>query len=127
MLVTYARAFNTSKGDPPLPAAPTKGLSQSQRATHKWALDARDTVAAHVDRGAAGRRLFLGEIQTPDGTPHYDLLGETAGLFEVRREASQQQLEELAQLAEHLAATYRQTLDTEVGSAWPWDSTNRSA
>jgi hypothetical protein len=50
MFSSYARAFNESKGDPPLPAAPTSSLSRRERETHKWALDERQKVWAHVDR-----------------------------------------------------------------------------
>jgi hypothetical protein len=35
MITSYVRAFNQSKGDPPLPAAPTSSLSSAERDTHK--------------------------------------------------------------------------------------------
>lgn len=57
MYVSYARAFNESKGDPPLPAAPTSGLSGRERRIHKWALDERNKVWAHIDRGSERRSV----------------------------------------------------------------------
>lgn len=57
MYVSYARAFNASKGDPPLPKAPTSGLSPSERKVHQWALDERNMVWAHIDRGNQRRTV----------------------------------------------------------------------
>jgi hypothetical protein len=57
VFASYARAFNTSRGDPPLPAASTSGLSREQRQTHEWALAERDKVWAHIDREQVRRAV----------------------------------------------------------------------
>ena len=107
MFVTYARAFNKSEGDPPLPAAPTKGLSVGQRSIHLWALDRRDRVAAHVDRSAEERIVIPEPV-----TVFNQETGETSVIevAERYRPASVEQLEELAGLAELLAQRYRTEL-----------------
>jgi hypothetical protein len=88
MFVTYARAFNESRGDPPLPPAPTSGLTPSERSVHDWAIEERSRVWAHVDRGSH-RRLIEGTIE-----------GAKTSLFETWRPPSPEQLESLADLAE---------------------------
>jgi hypothetical protein len=104
LFVVYARAFNTSRGSPPLPAAPTNGLNAEQREIHKWALARRDEVAAHVDRDAEGRQFREVSI-----TMHQHGLQplEVNGPAEHYRPPSPEQLLALAELAETLAARYR--------------------
>jgi hypothetical protein len=103
MFVSYARAFNASRGDPPLPAAPTSGLSSKERETHKWAIRERDQVWAHVDRDSHRQlaEMLLGTPSEPSGI----------GLVEMWRPPSQQQLLELADLAESLRRRYRAEAD----------------
>jgi hypothetical protein len=94
MFVSYARAFNESRGDPPKPAAPTSGLSLSERETHKWACDERDMVWAHVDR--YGHRKVT-EAQKGPPTIY----------IEEWVPPSPEQLEAFAALAEKLEERYR--------------------
>jgi hypothetical protein len=90
---SYARAFNESRGNPQLPAAPTSGLSWTERKTHRWALNARDEVWTHVDRGAHRRTTDVQE-------------GIELASVEPWIRPSPQQLAELAALAENLAERY---------------------
>lgn len=86
-------AFNESRGNPQLPAAPTSGLSWTERKTHRWALNARDEVWTHVDRGAHRRTTDVQE-------------GIELASVEPWIRPSPQQLAELAALAEKLAERY---------------------
>lgn len=94
MFTSYARAFNESKGDPPLPRAPTSGLSQAERATHAWALDERQKVWAHVDRGGHRRA-----VEVRQGPP--------VAFAEEWVPPTPEQLEALGALAEKLQERYR--------------------
>ena len=94
MFTSYARAFNKSKGVPPLPAAPTPDLSPSERATHNWALDERKRVWAHVDR--TGHRRITG-VQP----------GPPVAFTEEWIPPTPEQFQALAELAEKLQERYR--------------------
>lgn len=59
LFTTYARCFNQSKGDPPLPPAPRRELNQDERRLHQWAVDERNQVSAHIDRDAH-RQIYYG-------------------------------------------------------------------
>jgi hypothetical protein len=59
MFTAYARAFNKSKGNPPLPAAPTSKLTASEQKTHEWAIAERNMVWAHVDRNGHRRATHV--------------------------------------------------------------------
>jgi hypothetical protein len=90
----YARAFNKSKGNPPLPAAPTSGLSPGERKTHEWALDERKKVWAHVDRD--------GHRRATDVQP-----GPPIAFTEEWIPPQPEQLEALAELGDKLQERYR--------------------
>lgn len=94
MFPSYARAFNKSKGNPPLPAAPTSGLSRTDRATHDWALEERDKVWAHVDRDVHRRATYV-----QPGPP--------IAFTEEWTPPSPEQLDALRALAEKLQERYR--------------------
>jgi hypothetical protein len=94
MFSSDARAFNESKGCPPLPAAPTSSLSRRERETHKWALDERQKVWAHVDR--AGHRRSTQVQQRPP-----------VAFLEEWISPTPDQLEALGALAEKLQERYR--------------------
>jgi hypothetical protein len=47
LFVTYARPFTEGRGNPPLPVAPTTGLTDEQRRIHAWAIERRKKSAAH--------------------------------------------------------------------------------
>ena len=96
MFTSYARAFNKSKGNPPLPAAPTSGLSPEERATHGWALGERDKVWAHVDRD--GHRRETSGVTGTDGN---------VALTEEWNPPTPAQLDDLSALAEKLSERYR--------------------
>jgi hypothetical protein len=58
LFVTYARPFTEGRGNPPLPLAPTSGLSAEQRRIHVWAMERRKKSAAHVDRDSIDRVII---------------------------------------------------------------------
>ena len=93
MFVSYARAFNESRGNPPLPKAPTSALSSTERETHRWALDERDKVWGHVDRGGHRRATEV-------------LEGAGLALVEQWTSPTREQFAALAALAEKLAESY---------------------
>jgi hypothetical protein len=112
-LATYARSFNSSRGSPPLPAAPTRGLSDEERAVHEWAIDERDRFAAHVDRDSH-RRVHYGHAPGPDDEF-------TLQWFESWTPPSPAQLETLARLADKLGAAYgaeANRLEAEAEPVW---------
>jgi hypothetical protein len=94
MFTSYVRAFNQSRGDPGLPAAPTSGLSAAERATHDWALEERSKVWAHVERDGHRRAI---EVQP----------GPPPAFREEWIPPTPQQLDALAALAEKLHERYR--------------------
>jgi hypothetical protein len=103
MLTSYARAFTRSKGDPgkgipELPKAPVSGLTPEQRATHEWALRERKHVSAHGDRTGRRRRIGVSRQTTIDWA--------AVELGEEWSSPSPSQLNDLADLAEHLRQRY---------------------
>jgi hypothetical protein len=100
MFASYARAFNDSRGDPPLPAAPTRGLTQAQRELHDWALAERDSVWAHSDRRGHRR-----------GQATEDVKGNLA--FEEQwTSLTNEQLTALSELAQALRERYKREAET---------------
>lgn len=104
MYVSYARAFNASKGDPPLPKAPTSGLSPSERKVHQWALDERNIVWAHIDRGNQRRT-----VDAVAGDPEAGL---PVGFVENWNPPTPEELDAFATLAESLEERYRKEAET---------------
>lgn len=102
MFTTYARAFNASRGKPPLPPAPTKGLSEEQLRVHRWAITERNTAWAHVDR-TGNRGIHDVYTRRPEGMKLVQR--------EKVRPASREELLELAELAAALAARYRDDVE----------------
>ena len=95
LFATFARAFNTSRGEPGLPAAPTSGLISEQREVYNWAIDERDTAWAHIDRSGTRRAVLTAQ-------------GE---MLVTWRPPSPDELRGLTDLAELLAARYRREVE----------------
>jgi hypothetical protein len=116
MFTSYARAFNSSKGDPArgipaLPSAPTDGMTPEQRNTHEWALVERKQVWAHSDRTGHRRQVGVSRETTIDWS--------AVELGEQWSPPSPSQLKDLAELAEQLGARYlaeAQALHSELRS-----------
>ena len=103
MFTSYARAFNSSKGDPDkgipsLPRAPVTGITHEQRAIHEWALAERKQVWAHSDRTGHRRQVGVSRHTTIDWS--------AVQLGEEWRTPSPAQLKELAELADRLQERY---------------------
>jgi hypothetical protein len=103
VFASYARAFNTSGGDPPLPAAPTSGLSREQRQTHEWARAERDKVWAHIDREQVRRAVAV--------EPGAENI---LGLVETFEPPTPEELASLLELADSLRTRYL----AEAESLW---------
>jgi hypothetical protein len=105
LFVTYARPFTEGRGNPPLPLAPTSGLTNDQRRIHAWAIERRKKSAAHVDRDNFDRIVIPEDVTVTDADRGQSVL--QAGGGERYRTPSRDDLLALAELAEHLAARYR--------------------
>lgn len=105
LFVTYARPFTEGRGNPPLPLAPTSGLTDEQRRIHVWAIERRKKSAAHVDRDNVDRIVIPEDVTINDSERGQFVL--EAGGGERYRPPSREDLLALAELAEHLAARYR--------------------
>ena len=105
LFVTYARPFTEGRGNPPLPLAPTSGLTDDRRRIHAWAIDRRKKSAAHVDRDNLDRIVIPEDVTVTDADRGQSVL--QAGGGERYRPPAREDLLALAELAEHLAARYR--------------------
>lgn len=105
MFASYARAFNTSRGDGdllPLPTAPTKGMSSEDRRIHTWAIGERDNSWVHLDRSQhrretdvqEGAENVLGFVERfePPSTDEIEALRELAGRLQDRYVAEAEEL-----------------------------------
>jgi hypothetical protein len=105
LFVTYARPFTEGRGNPPLPVAPTTGLTDEQRRIHAWAIERRKKSAAHVDRDNLDRIVLPNDVTITD--PERGQVVLEAGRGERYRPPSCEDSLALAELAEQLAARYR--------------------
>jgi hypothetical protein len=105
LFVTYARPFTEARGNPPLPFAPTSGLTDKQRRIHEWVLDRRKKSAAHVDRENPDRIIVPDDLTIDRPERGEEVL--KGGQTERYRPPTPGELVALAEIAEHLAARYR--------------------